>query len=158
MKRTQVHRRLHALGEATTAQLSKDLGIRHSTVKSAMRVLCANGDAVVVRERRGRTPAIYASAQAPQSDAPGLSEQLRAVLYGFHTLSSQLAAIAGVAASGVHQAIDAATFDTPDSGHQVLTRPVAAESVDRLADRLEARAVELRAWVGLARAAERGDS
>jgi len=158
MKRTQVHRRLHALGEATCSQLAEGLGIRYRTVQTALRVLRDFGEVVVVRERNGQTPAIYASACAPQSDAPGLSEQLGAVLYDFHTLPSQLAAIAGVGASGVHQAVDRATFDTPDSGHQALTRTIAAASADRLAKRLEDRAAELRAWAELARAAERGDS
>jgi len=153
-----IHRRLYALGEATARQVAEGMGLEVVVVSRAMSWLCDHGKARTVKPRHGRQPAIYASAEVPQVDAPGISDALGAALYDFHTLPSQLGAIAGVSASVVHRAIDTGMLDSPDSTRQVFTRPLAAETARRLAKRLEDRAGELRTWAAQADAAAGGES
>lgn len=153
-----IHRRLHALGEATARQVAEGLGLEVVAVSRALSWLCDHDKARTVKPRRGNQPAVYASAEAPQVYAMGISGALGAALYDFHTLPSQLAAIAGVSTSVVHRAIDTGMLDSPDSTRQVFTRPLAAETARRLAKRLEDRAGELRAWAARADAAVEGES
>lgn len=158
MSTLAIHRRLHALGEATARQVAEGLGLEVVAVSRALSWLCDHDKARTVKPHHGRQPAIYASTEAPQAYAMGVSGALGTALYDFHTLPSQMAAIAGVSTSVVHNAIDTGMLDSPDSTRQVFTRPLAAETARRLAKRLEDRAGELRTWAARADAAAGGES
>ena len=58
MSTLAIHRRLHALGQATARQVAEGLGLEVVVVSRALSWLCDHDKARTVKPRHGRQPAV----------------------------------------------------------------------------------------------------